>query len=110
MILIGKKMDIFLVISGQITESKRREFEQTYRLAISTLTGKCLAHSLSYEPVKDGYYHFFSLWADEETLKKFMESMEYQLMKGAFHALGNMDRLLTGKVHQTRNHLQSNHS
>jgi hypothetical protein len=103
-------MDTFLVISGQITESKRREFEQTYRLAISTLTGNCLAHSLSYEPVKDGYYHFFSLWTDEETLKKFMDSMEYQLMKGAFHALGSMDRLLTGRVLQTRNLLHDSNS
>jgi hypothetical protein len=52
-------MDMFLVISGQITEGKRREFEQTYRVALSTLAGNCLVHSLSCDTLKGSYYHFF---------------------------------------------------
>jgi hypothetical protein len=91
----------FLVISGHISINKKKEFEQTFRLAFSSLSGDCLEYCLSADTNKEGGYHFFSLWLNEGAMKIFMDSMEYQLMNGAFHALGSVKKIFNGKVLKT---------
>src|SRR5947199_10829973 len=91
-------MNSFLIISGHIKESKRREFEQTFRLASSTIAQNCLLHNLAADVNKEGSYHFFSLWENESAMKKFTESEEYILVNGAFHALGSMESSWTGII------------
>jgi hypothetical protein len=91
----------FLVISGHISINKKKEFEQTFRLAFSSLTGDCLECCLSADTNKEGGYHFFSLWLNEGALKTFMNSVEYQLMNGAFHALGSVKKTFNGTVLKT---------
>ena len=59
MVLVENSMHIFLIISGQIAESKKKEFEQTFRLAFSVKTEDCLVCNLSADTSKNGYYHFF---------------------------------------------------
>jgi len=102
MVLVENSTHIFLMISGQIAESKKKEFEQTFRLAFSVKTEDCLVCNLSADTSKNGYYHFFSLWASDEALKNFMESTEYELMNGAFHALGHIEHSITGNISETK--------
>jgi hypothetical protein len=93
-----KDMNHFLVISGHISVNKKKEFEQTFRLAFNSLSGDCLECSLSIDTNKEGDYHFFSLWSDKSAMNNFMSSMEYQLMNGAFHALGTIKKTFNGNV------------
>jgi quinol monooxygenase YgiN len=102
LVLDENTMNFFLIISGQIGHSKKKEFEQTFRLALSVKTDDCLAYNLSADTSKEGYYHFFSLWTTGKALKNYMESTEYELMNGAFHALGHIDHSLTGNVSETK--------
>jgi quinol monooxygenase YgiN len=88
----------YLVISGQISSNKKKEFEQTFRLAFGSLSVDCLEYCLSADTNKEGYYHFFSLWLNENAMKSFMNSMEFQLMNGAFHALGSVKKTFNGNV------------
>jgi len=97
----------FLVISGHISSNKKKEFEQTFRLAFSSISGDCLEYCLSADTNKEGNYHFFSLWLNEEAMKAFMDSMEYQLMNGAFHALGSVNKTFNGKVLETHKYYSS---
>jgi hypothetical protein len=101
-VLVESNMNSFLVISGHIKESKRREFEQTFRLASSTITRNCLIHNLTTDSTQEGYYHFFSLWPNEMDLGRFAESEEFLLINGAFHALGVLDQSLTGNISDTK--------
>jgi quinol monooxygenase YgiN len=101
-VLVDSKMNYFLIISGQIAQSKKKEFEQTFRLAFSVKTEDCLVYNLSADTSKDGYYHFFSLWTSDEALKKFMESTDYELMNGAFHALGHIEQSMTGNISEAK--------
>ncbi|HSZ33758.1 MAG TPA: antibiotic biosynthesis monooxygenase [Puia sp.] len=101
-------MNSFLIISGQIGQSKKKEFEQTFRLAFSVKGEDCIAYNLSADISKEGYYHFFSLWTSDEALQRFMKSTEYELMNGAFHALGHVDQYFTGNVSETKNLIKSN--
>jgi quinol monooxygenase YgiN len=97
-VLDDSSINSFLIISGKITESKRKEFEQTFRMVSSTISMDCMMHKLTTDASKDGYYYFFSLWRDVETMKKFRESSEYFLMTGAFHALGTFGETWSGNV------------
>ena len=99
-----RNLNYFLVISGHISSNKKKEFEQTFRLAFSSISGDCLEYSLSADSNKEGGYHFFSLWLNEGAMKSFMDSMEYQLMNGAFHALGSVNKTFNGKVLETHRH------
>lgn len=108
MVLVENSMNFFLIISGQIGQSKKKEFEQTFRMALSVKTEDCLAYNLSADISKEGYYHFFSLWATDRALKNYMGSTEYELMNGAFHALGHVDQSLTGNVSETKNFIKLN--
>jgi quinol monooxygenase YgiN len=97
----------FLVISGYISPNKKREFEQTFSLAFSSLSGDCLECNLSADTHKEGNYHFFSLWSNEEAMKSFMISMEFQLMSGAFHALGTVKKTFSGHVIENHRYYSS---
>ncbi len=68
--LVDSEINSFLIISGQIREAKRNEFEQTFRLAASSMSGGCIVRNLSRDANKEGYYHFFSLWVDESCAEK----------------------------------------
>jgi|SRR5580765_7953244 len=92
----------FLLISGHITAMKRKEFEQTFRLAFCSISDNCLYRCLSLDVHKEGNYHFFSLWSNDRSLKIFMESPEFQMMNGAFHTLGSVSQSLSGDVGQTQ--------
>jgi hypothetical protein len=97
-VLDDASINSFLIISGKITESKRKEFEQTFRMVSSTISMDCIMHKLATDACKEGYYYFFSLWPDVEAMKKFKESGEYFLMTGAFHALGAIGETWSGNV------------
>jgi hypothetical protein len=103
-VLVDTNLNSFMIISGHIPKNKRKEFEQTYRLASSTIAGSCLGNCLTVDIEKDNYYHFFSLWSNGESLKQFMESTEYQLMNGAFCALGTIKQTMSGSVLELQNY------
>ncbi|MEJ0082091.1 MAG: antibiotic biosynthesis monooxygenase [Puia sp.] len=90
----------FLVISGHISGNKKKEFEQTFRLAFGSLSEDCLEYCLSVDTNKEGDYHFFSVWSNENAMKSFLNSMEFQLMNGAFHALGSIKKTMNGSVYE----------
>ena len=88
----------FLIVSGQIAVNKKIEFEHTFRIGFSSFSNECLSKNLSEDRNKEGLYYFFSLWPNDESLKIFLGSMEFQLLNGAFHALGNISQTLSGNI------------
>jgi hypothetical protein len=98
MSIIEKKSHPFLIISGQIPLNKRIEFEHTFRIGFSSLSRDCISKSLSEDCDREGVYYFFSMWSCEAALQNFMGSMEFQLLNGAFHALGHVSRNLNGNI------------
>jgi hypothetical protein len=99
----------FLKISGEIPNDKKKEFEQTIRFVFNQLPQECIQRELSFDANSEGKYSVFSLWLDEHSLLKFMESEEFLLIKGAYSALGHIysiDRGISKDLHNTNsNHL-----
>lgn len=91
-------MKSFLHISGQIRDNKYKEFEQTFGLGFSTLSKGCISNSLSVDINNEGFYHFFSIWKNDGALKIFLESADFQLLSGAFHALGTVSQTDIGEI------------
>jgi hypothetical protein len=79
----------FLKISGEISNLKKKEFEQTIRFVFNQMPPECLERNLAADVYNDSLYHFFTLWTDEKSLVKFIETDEYQLIKGAYSALAH---------------------
>jgi len=91
-------MKPFLIISGHISRNKRHEFEQTYRSGFESLSKTCIKYSVSEDSINSGLFHFFSVWKNEYALQAFKESPEFQILNGAFHALGKITQVISGNV------------
>ena len=78
-----------LVMVGKIPANKKIEFEQTFRVGFSSFSKDCISKNLSEDCDQKGLYYFFSMWSCEDSLRKFKKSPEFQLLNGAFYALGN---------------------
>jgi hypothetical protein len=99
--IIEKKTHPFLIISGEIPINKKIEFEHTFRIGFSSLSKDCISKSLSEDCDREGIYYFFSMWPSEEALQNFMDSLEFQLLNGAFHALGIIGQNVHGNILST---------
>jgi quinol monooxygenase YgiN len=88
----------FLKVSGTIAGNKGKEFEQTIRFVFNQLPPECIERSLSVDIHQEGHYYFLSKWLNERALKKFLNSVEYQLISGAFDALGNIEESVFGTL------------
>ena len=88
----------FLRISGYVPGNKRKEFEQTLNFVFNQLPGDCIEHSLSENVFFKGHYHFFSVWLTGNALRLFMASTEFQLLTGAYFALGNEEKTAYGPL------------
>jgi quinol monooxygenase YgiN len=88
----------FLKVSGAIAGNKGKEFEQTIRFVFNQLPPECTERTLSMDIHHEGHYYFFSQWLNERALKKFLNSVDYQLISGAFDALGNMEESVFGTL------------
>src|SRR5664279_2195288 len=84
-----KHISHFLKVSGVISNAKKKEFEQTIRFVFNQMPQECIQRDLSFDENK-GKYSVFSLWLNEHSLLKFMESEEFLLVKGAYSALGQL--------------------
>jgi quinol monooxygenase YgiN len=100
-ILTAKRSQPFLIISGQIAAHKKIEFEHTFRIGFSSLSSECISKNMSEDRNKEGIYYFFSLWPDNDSLNHFMDSQEFQLLNGAFRALGCATRTINGNLDLT---------
>lgn len=96
--IIEKKSHPFLIITGQIPTNKKIEFEHTFRIGFSSLSKECISKSLSEDCEQEGVYYFFSMWSCNASLQNFMESLEFQLLNGAFHALGYIGQNVHGSI------------
>jgi hypothetical protein len=108
-ILNDFKTFAILVITGQIPDHKKKEFEQTYRLASSTIGKDCLFHNLTMDLSRSGHYQLFTIWSNDDDLKEFTESVEYQMMNGAFHALGSIGQSFTGSLSNLKEFSMNNY-
>lgn len=97
-----KKMH-FLKLSGFIPENKRKEFEQTFRFIFNQLPADCIEHDLSTDINSPGKYHFYSLWPSLNALGVFMKSQEFQVLEGAYEALGSLDKTSSGELVDNQN-------
>jgi hypothetical protein len=88
----------FLKVSGDIAGNKGKEFEQTIRFVFNQMPPECVERTLSLDIHQEGHYYFFSLWLGERALKNFLNSGEYQLISGAYDALGTMNVSFYGTV------------
>jgi len=94
----GYQATHFLKVSGDIAGNKGKEFEQTVRFVFNQLPPECIERTLSLDIHNEGHYYFFSLWLSERSLRKFLNSEEYQLISGAYDALGAMDDSFYGVI------------
>jgi quinol monooxygenase YgiN len=99
--IIEQSIHPFLVISGRIADHKKIEFEHTFRVGFSSISMECISKTLSEDKNDEGIYYFFSLWTSEQALKIFMESLEFQLLNGAFHALGSVGQTIRGTIYSS---------
>jgi quinol monooxygenase YgiN len=88
----------FLKISGDISDNKEKEFEQTIRFVFNQLPDECIDRSLTQDTFNAGHYVFYSVWHNERALLKFMKSEEYDLIKGAFETLGFYENTVKGEI------------
>ena len=93
----------FLKLTGFIPENKRKEFEQTFRFIFNQLPQDCLEHDLSLDINFSGRYHFYSLWTSYNSLAVFMNSQEFQVLEGAYEALGLLDKIGFGELVDHKN-------
>jgi hypothetical protein len=91
----------FLKMSGIIAGNKEKEFEQTIQFVFNQLSSDCLEKVLSMDMHKKDHYHIYYLWRSGGALKKFMASIELQLIKGAFDTLGKPGQTLFGTCVET---------
>jgi hypothetical protein len=103
-----KHGEYFLTISGEISNGKKKEFEQTIRFVFNQLPQDCIKKELSFDDNPVGHCSFFSLWLSEKSVMKFMESEEFLLIKGAYSALGQMNNIVHGNSKELKNR-DSNH-
>ncbi len=76
---------------------KQKEFHQTVRFILNHLSADCLGSNLAHDVNDADLYHFYSLWSSEGSLRKFENSNEFQMLKGAFKTLGNYQDTMWGK-------------
>jgi quinol monooxygenase YgiN len=88
----------FLIISGQVAANKKIELEHSFRIGFRSMSRACISKSLSEDFSRKGLYYFFSVWPDNESLRHFMSSPEYQLLHGAFRALGDILQIMQGNI------------
>ena len=88
----------FLKITGTINWGKHTEFQQTIQFIFHHLPSGCVAHDLARDVFSPNVYHFFSMWDSKESLARFKESKEYQVLKGSFQTLGFYDSTTTGRI------------
>jgi len=94
---MDKDVLYFLKISGTISTSKQREFQQTVQFIFNHLSSACLDRNLSLDVITPNLYHFYSLWQSEDALLAFKSSHEYELLKGAYQTLGKYQDTMAGK-------------
>jgi hypothetical protein len=87
----------FLKISGTISASKHREFQQTVQFIFNQLLPTCLSRNLTLDVIIPNLYHVYSLWQSEDALIAFKSSHEFELLKGAFKTLGEYHETMAGK-------------
>lgn len=92
----------FLQISGEISINKEKEFQQTIRFVFNQLSPDCQERRLTEDVHMKGYYVFFSAWKNRQSFKKFMDSEEFGLIKGAYVTLGLLDQIITGELPQSK--------
>ena len=88
----------FLEISGDVARNKEKEFEQTIRFVFNQLPAECIERGLAADVHITGHYYFFSIWKNERSLLRFMDSDEFQLVTGAYDALGTLEKTVYGAI------------
>ena len=83
----------FLKITGLIERQKKDEFEVAVDFAYAQLPTGCTEKSLSVEKLFDERYYFFVSWATEKALTSFIQSNEFQLVRSAYDALGELQKI-----------------
>jgi hypothetical protein len=95
-----KNICYFLKMSGWVQNAKRKEFEQTVRFVFNQLPSECLQRDLTIDGATGDQYLFNTLWLSQNSLLKFMESEEFILIKGAYSALGALNKVEQGVAEQ----------
>jgi hypothetical protein len=86
----------FLKISGMIADDRKSEFENTVRYACGLFPDECLVKNLSAGIFEADTYYFFSQWATETALRKFIQSEEYHLIRSAYDVMGDLEKIEIG--------------
>jgi hypothetical protein len=86
----------FLKISGMIAENRKPEFENMVKYACGLMPEECLEKTLSVEVSEENNYYFFSEWSTGQSLKKFIQSEEYKLIRSAYDVLGVLHKIEIG--------------
>ena len=87
----------FLKISGYVNAGKLKEFKQTVQYIINTMPTGRSEQNLALDVYDLGLYHFYSQWYSEDALRTFKASNDYEVLIGAFKALGQYKKSVWGK-------------
>ena len=100
---ISELVMYYLKLSGFIPESKRMEFEQTYRLVNTQILPTCKGYNISKDVLDEGVYHFVSYWSLPAHLQSFSHSAAFLMMMGAFKTLGELHEHASGEMMPAKN-------
>ncbi len=92
----------FVRISGTIAAGKKKEFEQTVRFVFNQLPLACSDRNLAIDCQNEAAYSVYTEWLNEPALKKFMGSDEFQLIRGAYLALGKPGKTVCGSAQEIK--------
>ena len=98
----------YLKLSGIIPEPKQKEFEQTFRFAISQIPKACNAYNMTRDALQEELFQFVSYWDSISALNAFKKSSTYLMLMGAYSALGILQENQTGEISVNGN--QSSHA
>ncbi|HET7000719.1 MAG TPA: hypothetical protein VFI33_05410 [Puia sp.] len=79
-----------------ILQHKQREFEKMVKYACGLMPVECIDKNLSVEIFTGDEYYFFSQWTTEPSLRNFIHSEEYQLIRTAYDVMGVLHKIEIG--------------
>ncbi|MFI5153062.1 MAG: hypothetical protein ACHQET_06980 [Chitinophagales bacterium] len=86
-------------LGGFIPENKQKEFEQTYRFALTRFPKACIDYSITRDALDQNVFQITTYWVNPDSLNSFIKSETYMMLTGAFHTLGKLQEQLKGEMY-----------
>ena len=88
----------YLCISGYIPPEKVNEFKITADTCFANWKQRCIDLYFSKDLIYSDMCHYQSTWKDRESYQDFLESQDYEVLKGCFRVLGTLKKISHGEM------------